>query len=319
MRGPLLPPRRHQRREAILNPEPVAIAPAPLPAVVPTPPSEPRVVEPPPSVARSPGRRRLELRHALAAAVLIVSGIIAGMLLRPRSPGSMLPGAAHRVAFDDRLELDPAISPDGKMVAYAAEAGDRFQIFMRQTGGGRAVALTEALPGSHRRPEWSPDGSRIAFQSGGAIYLVDALGGVPELIIGPSEKSGWVAYPAWSPDGREIAYVENWAIYVRPVGGGQARRLSEVPTPHSLAWSPDGKWIACVSGNPVFTFGEAPWGNSTNLGTWRRARSGSYRQAEARRFRSPTRSRSTPIRSGCPMPGAFSLSPIERAIETSIV
>jgi len=262
--GTALPPSSPSKAEAILSQEPGAIAPEPLPAAAPAP--EPRVVELPPSVARSPGRRRLELRHAIAAAVLITSGIIAGVLLRLRTPGSMLPGAAHRVAFDDRLELDPAISPDGKMVAYAADSGERFQLFMRQTGGGRAVALTEALPGSHRRPEWSPDGSRIAFQSGGAIYLVDALGGVPELIINPSEKSGWVAYPAWSPDGKEMAYVENWAIYVRPVSGGRARRLSQVPTPHSLAWSPDSKWIACVSGNPVFTFGEAPWGNSTNLG-----------------------------------------------------
>jgi Tol biopolymer transport system component/DNA-binding SARP family transcriptional activator len=250
---------------AAIEPEPIpaATASAPEPVVRAAPVPDLVLTEPPASPPKP--SKTLNWRPAIAAAVLVVSGIIAGMLLRPRA-ADLVPGAAHRVAFDERLELDPAISPDGKMVAYAAESGDRFQLFMKQIGGGRAVPLTEALPGSHRRPEWSPDGSRIAFQSGGSIYAVDALGGVPDLLISPSDKSGWVAYPAWSPDGKSMAYVENWVIYLRPVGGGHATRLAPVPAPHSLAWSPDGKWIAVVSGNPVFSFGESPWGSSTNLG-----------------------------------------------------
>src|SRR5207247_7163244 len=112
-----------------------------------------------------PPSRRINLRQAVAALVLLAAGIIGGILLRPRGPGELVPGATHRVAFDERLELDPALSPDGKMVAYAAEAGGRFQLFMKQVRGGRAVPLSAALPGSHRRPQWSPDGSRIAFQA----------------------------------------------------------------------------------------------------------------------------------------------------------
>lgn len=75
-----------------------------------------------------------------------------------------------------------------------------------------------------------------------------------------------MAYPAWSPDGSSIAYVEDWAIYTRAIDGGSPTLLSNNPTAHSLAWSPDGKWITFVSGNPVFAFGESPWGSSTNLG-----------------------------------------------------
>jgi TolB protein len=86
------------------------------------------------------------------------------------------------------------------------------------------------------------------------------------LLVKALREEGWVAYPAWSPDGRLLAYVEDWAIYTRPADGGQPRLVTREPAAHSLSWSPDGKWIAFVSGNPVFSYGELPWGSSTNLG-----------------------------------------------------
>jgi Tol biopolymer transport system component/DNA-binding SARP family transcriptional activator len=249
-----------RRSEELAKPEPTSV-PTALP-VLPAPAAELPSIPPAPVAGR-----RIDLRKFAPALVLLAAGIIGGILLRPRGGGGeLVPGVTHRVAFDERLELDPALSPDGKMVAYAAEAGNRFQLFMKQVRGGRAVPLSEALPGSHRRPQWSPDGSRVAFQADGAIYLVDALGGVPQRLIGPAHNPGWVAYPTWSPDGKSIAYVENWAIYARPTDHGPSKLLSETPAAHSLAWSPDGKWIAFVSGNPVFAYGESPWGSSTNLG-----------------------------------------------------
>jgi Tol biopolymer transport system component/DNA-binding SARP family transcriptional activator len=222
------------------------------------------VVEEP---ARAPVRdSRWNLRQAVGALVLLLAGLSAGLLLRQRSTNTLVPGATHRVAFDQQLELDPALSPDGKIIAYAEEAGGRFHLFVKQVRGERAVSLTDALPGSHRRPEWSPDGSEIAFQSDRSIYRVEALGGSPRVLVKPTRAEGGVAYPAWSPDGRTVAYVEDWAIYTRPVDGGEPRLISREPAAHSLAWSPNGKWIAFVSGNPVFTYGEIPWGSVTNLG-----------------------------------------------------
>jgi Tol biopolymer transport system component/DNA-binding SARP family transcriptional activator len=209
---------------------------------------------------------RRNLRQAIVAIVLLITGLGTGLLLRQRGTNALVPGSTHRVAFDQRLELDPALSPDGKIVAYSAEAGGSFHLFVKQVRGGRAVPLTDALPGSHRRPQWSPDGSQIAFQADRAIYLVDALGGAPRPLVRPQREEGWVAYPAWSPDGRTVAYVEDWAIYTRPVDGGAPQLVSQDPAAHSLAWSPGGKWIAFVSGNPVFTYGELPWGSATNLG-----------------------------------------------------
>jgi Tol biopolymer transport system component len=195
---------------------------------------------------------------------LLLTGVAGGLLLRTRAPTELVPGPGHRVAFDERLELEPALSADGKAIAYAAEDDGRFQIFVRQVDGGHAVPVTRELPGSHWRPQWSPDRSRMAFQAGGRIYEVPAFGGVPRVLVEPSRPGSWVASMAWSPDGRAIAYVEDWAIYVRAIGGAP-KLISRLPA-HSLAWSPDGKWIAFVSGNPGFVFGESPWGSSTNLG-----------------------------------------------------
>jgi Tol biopolymer transport system component/DNA-binding SARP family transcriptional activator len=218
----------------------------------------------PPAAARR--RLRVPVRQALLVAALLGAGFVAGVLLRPAVPPKLAPGTASRVAFDEWLEISPAISPDGKMIAYAADVGDRFQLFVRRTSGGPAVAVSAALPGSHWRPVWSPDGNRLAFQSAGSIYVVDALGGSPRLLVRPSRADGWVAYPTWSPDGRSIAYAENWAVYVMPAGGGAPKLISDRMPAHSLAWSPDGNRIAFVSGNPVFAYGETPWGSPTNLG-----------------------------------------------------
>ncbi len=212
--------------------------------------------------AKAKASRRLLLASAVAGVAILG---IAAALIWPR-PRQLAFGPTHRLAFDGALEMDPAISPDGKVVAYAADPDGRMRIFVRQVAGGRAVSVSEALPGYHRAPHWSPDGSQIAFQSGGAIYLVPALGGTPRPLIRPSVPSSWVAYPTWSPDGRELAYVEDSVVFIRPVEGGSPRRVAALNAPHTLAWSPRGDWIALVSGNAAFTFGAQPWGNPANLG-----------------------------------------------------
>ena len=164
-------------------------------------------------------RRRSIARQAVVALVLVCAGVVGGLLLRPGRGAELVPGSTRRVAFGQALELDPAVSPDGGMVAYTAEVGDRFELFVRQVQGEHAIPVAEALPGSHWHPRWSPDGNRIAFQSGGSIYVVPAFGGMPRPLVQPSRPERWVAYPAWSPDGRMLAYVENGGIYVRPALG----------------------------------------------------------------------------------------------------
>jgi Tol biopolymer transport system component len=92
---------------------------------------------------------------------------------------------------------------------------------------------------------------RIAFEAGGAIYVMDA-GGTPTRIVAP--KVGVVnMQPALSPDASLVAFSSNvegkFSIYVVGIDGEGLRRVTDGPGEDSEpAWSPDGSRIAFVRG-----------------------------------------------------------------------
>ncbi|HVT38571.1 MAG TPA: protein kinase [Gemmatimonadaceae bacterium] len=175
------------------------------------------------------------------ALVAIVAGA-AALFLRSTPFRPLQAGAATPVAITPELEFEPAISPDGKLVAYGATTPAGTRIFVRQIDGGRANLLTGELDGDHRWPRWSPDGSRISFGAQGAIYIVPALGGSPKRTMegGPTH--------AWSPDGKQLAYGDTNGIWIRPIDGGTPRHLVGGLV-HSPSWSPSGRLLAYVEGD----------------------------------------------------------------------
>ncbi|MGH7516242.1 MAG: hypothetical protein ACREOC_02050, partial [Gemmatimonadales bacterium] len=197
------------------------------------------------------------------AAVALAAAVTAVLLARRGD--TLVPGATQRIAFDGALELDPAISPDGRVVAYASDAGGDMRLYVRQGAGGRPVPITQSVPGYHRWPRWSPDGSRIAFHAERSIYVVPAFGGTAQVLVRAPGASGWVAQPAWSPDGRELAYVQNDTMFTTDLASGTRRIITDSPG-FSPAWSPDGQWIAFASGNAAFVFGASSYGSPLNLG-----------------------------------------------------
>jgi Tol biopolymer transport system component/DNA-binding SARP family transcriptional activator len=237
-------------------PAPVAVSPIPgpeqlAPASLPVPGSTPQ--------------RFSSAQIAVAASLLLLVGTLGALLLGSRTTGTLAAGRTSRLTFDPGLELDPAISPDGKEIAYAADTGGGMQLYVRQLGEGNAIPISTGVSGYVRWPRWSPEGTRIAFQAGGVIYVVPALGGTPRSLVSPA-RGRWVGYLAWSPDGRELAYVESDTVYLRSVDAGPSRPLPTPPGPHSLSWSPDGEALALVSGNAAFVFGARPQSSSVNIG-----------------------------------------------------
>lgn len=188
--------------------------------------------------------------------------VVAGVALALLWPSGTLPpvtfGQTRQVTLDPGLELDPALSPDGRLLAYAAGEMLDMHIYVRGVAGGNPVQISHDLPGEARMPRWSPDGTQILFSASGGVYVAPALGGAARLIA-PSPAR----YATWSPDGKRVAYVDRAesAIYTRVVEGGTPRRLAQELDVHSLSWSPDGRFIAFVSGNFQYAYGAAVLGN----------------------------------------------------------
>lgn len=248
-------------------PEPVEPAPPVLPSATPA------VVDRATAGPKRPARTALH--WGLAAAALALAG---AALLRPRAPTSVRIGRISRLTAEPGLELHPALSPDGKFVAFAAGPSGRLRVYVRQLSGGRTIAVADSLGGDQHWPRWSPDGTRLSVESGRAIYVVPALGGAARVLVGPASdplvngegalSEEGPSYLAWSPDGRRIAYAVGRDIEVRATAGGPATRLASMDQPHSFAWSPDGARLAFVVGNAAFVYAPNAIGNIAPSAIW---------------------------------------------------
>lgn len=203
-------------------------------------------------------RRRNVMVAATGALALAALAFGLWHLMRGQ-PASLTLGRSQQLTADPGLEIQPALSPDGRIVAYAAGNSARMRIFLRPVGGGRTIPLTDDSTAIEAQPRWSPDGNSLLFLTRGGASIAPALGGASRPVVPPSASVS-VVTAAWSPNGREIAFVRAESLLVAPVDGGPTRLLGTTFDLHSCVWSPTGKWIACVALNsesvlPGTTFG----------------------------------------------------------------
>lgn len=224
--------------------------------------------------APSPARRRVTPKGmwlaaaALAGLALAGLGFYAGRRTVPAPTG--LAATLRRVTFAPGLEEDPALSPDGKFVAYATDEKGNLDLVVLPLEGGQAIRIAES-EADEAQPAWSPDGTKLAFVSArdrggrlaavlgqgaltqyllsrkGDIFIVPALGGEPAKLV----EDGY--YPAWSPDGRKVVFQSNrdgrWDLWTVPAEGGTPARLTNDESfDFQPSWSSDGNWIVYGSG-----------------------------------------------------------------------
>jgi serine/threonine protein kinase/Tol biopolymer transport system component len=194
-----------------------------------------------------------------AAAAVVLALAAAGIIIwaqRRAGPASVSIGATGtltRLTSDSGLTIDPALSPDGTLVAYASDrAGDgNLDIWIRQVAGGEPIRLTRHAA-DERTPAFSADGTRLAFRSerdAGGIYVMPALGGEATLLAAGGFD------PSFSPDGKWILYntglkqsgdsagrqlLALGRLFIVPATGGEARQLQPTFISATAAvWSPD--------------------------------------------------------------------------------
>ncbi len=153
-----------------------------------------------------------------------------------------------RVTLTEGTNMATDLSPDKKLIAVDIQG----TIWSIPIAGGDAKALTDGM-GDDRQPRWSPDGSRIAFQSFRDgyyhIWAVNKDGsGLTQLTFGVFDERE----PEWSPDGKFLVFSSdrggNYDIWKMDLSTREMIQLTTDPAnDYFPAYASDGSKIAFVS------------------------------------------------------------------------
>jgi Tol biopolymer transport system component/DNA-binding winged helix-turn-helix (wHTH) protein len=149
--------------------------------------------------------------------------------------------------------MSRSIANKGNQLVYEQRLfqSDLWQIDVAEKGLRRgAPVLVVGAKGLNSRPQFSPDGKKVAFESSRSgyseIWLCDGDGSNCGTL---TSLRGTAGAPRWSPDGRYLAFEYHpkayTEVYVVEVGGGQPRLVTTFPDADNGGpnWSRDGEWI----------------------------------------------------------------------------
>ncbi len=163
-----------------------------------------------------------------------------------------------RLTADPWDDITPALSPDGRQVAFTSRRNGCWDLYLLDLTSGDTSRLSDT-PEYDASPSWSPDSQWLVYES----YVNDNLEIFIRSATDPSqapirltENPAADHSPAWSPKGRQIAFVsdrsgedEIWIADLDRLGNERFINASHNPqgSQSHPAWSPDGEELAWAS------------------------------------------------------------------------
>jgi Tol biopolymer transport system component/predicted Ser/Thr protein kinase len=198
-----------------------------------------------------PRSTRWPVRWAFALAAVVLAAV-GGWFLRSALGSQSPPQRVQLQRLTDLVGLEeaPALSPDGKTVAFVAVTAGKRQIWVRLLAGGSPLILTKDDL-DHYSPRWSPDSSSVIYYTSGAqpgdagtIWEIPALGGTARRLVnalGPGDLSHdgtRLAFVRFREGAMELAVASRERLEV-----GTTVKLPTRAT-YNLRWSPDDRQLA---------------------------------------------------------------------------
>jgi Tol biopolymer transport system component len=172
----------------------------------------------------------------------------------------------------DSREAMAAVSPDGQYIAFHADIGGAWNLYLTDPAGELLYNVTRDM-GTFLFPAWSPDGTRLAFSQTGnldpytstdmiALTVTNVADILPSLETGfartlPSlaltDEAASNISPSWSPDSRQIVYASDagsagiYDLYVVDADGGEPVNITDDSVFGNFSnninpvWLPDGR------------------------------------------------------------------------------
>jgi Tol biopolymer transport system component len=195
----------------------------------------------------SPTPQRSRVPWALAVTVGLCSGLAGYVIHAARI--NRIPKQVVRV---ERLtsmmgrEETPAISPDGKAVAFAfvAASGGKRQIWVQQVSGGMPQAITKD-DADHYAPRWSADSKILIYFASDAVWEIPATGGETRRLVDAAAPGDL------SHDGKSLAFFRSQGSAVELVVDARAAVKLSDGTYSNLRWAPDDKKVAYLQDGKI--------------------------------------------------------------------
>ena len=192
-------------------------------------------------------------RRALLALTILIAAVVGVAFLYKLSKRKTFAPSVLKVTqlTTTGKAYGPAISPDGKYVAYHTPGAGGSRLWIRQLATGSNAEVIPLTKTSYQGLTFSPDGNYLYYAGNKAdehelaLYQIPApLGGVTRKLVNNVDNLF-----SLSPDSPRVTFVRDERdLIVANLDGSGERKLATREKPdffESAAWSPDGKMIAC--------------------------------------------------------------------------